>query len=75
MIRYSRNKIDFITELRTSVNEYFKKNKLDPFGNKHIIVKTAFMGLLYFTPWLLMITGVFTSGWLVLACWLFMGFG
>ena len=66
MIRYSKNKIDFISELRTSVNDYFKTNNIEPFGNKSILVKTVFMAMLYFVPLVLMFSGVFTSVWLVL---------
>lgn len=75
MIRYSKNKIDFLTELRTSVNDYFKNNNIEPYGNKKILVKSVFMGLVYFGPLILMISGVFTSVWAVLACWLIMGLG
>ncbi|MCG6186552.1 fatty acid desaturase family protein [Maribellus maritimus] len=75
MIRYSKNKIDFLTELRTSVNEYFKTNNIEPYGNKAIIFKTAVMALLYFAPLILIISGVFTSVLPVLACWVVMGFG
>jgi len=75
MIRYSKNKIDFLTELRTSVNDYFKNNNMEPYGNSRIIVKTIFMGMLYFAPLILMISGVFTTVLPVLACWIVMGFG
>lgn len=75
MIRYSKNKIDFLTELRTSVNDYFKTNNIEPYGDNRLVVKTVFMGLLYLVPLVLMISGVFTSVWAVLACWMLMGLG
>jgi linoleoyl-CoA desaturase len=75
MIRYSKNKIDFLTELRTSVNDYFKNNNIEPYGDTRIIVKSVFMGILYLAPLVLMISGVFTSVWAVLACWMLMGLG
>jgi len=75
MIRYSKNKIDFLMELRTSVNDYFENNNIEPYGNKKIIVKSVFMGIVYLAPLILMISGVFTSVWAVLACWLVMGLG
>ena len=75
MIRYSKNKIDFLMELRTSVNDYFETNNIEPYGNKKIIVKSVFMGIVYLAPLILMISGVFTSVWAVLACWLVMGLG
>lgn len=75
MIKYSKNKIDFLTELRTSVNEYFKNNNTEPYGNRQIVVKTIFMLLLYMLPLILMMSGVFTSVLAVLAGWIIMGFG
>lgn len=75
MIRYSKNKIDFISELRSAVNEYFKNNNLEPYGNNRILVKTFVMALLYFVPLILMISGVISSVGLVLALWVLMGLG
>ena len=75
MIRYSKNKIDFLTELRISVNDYFKNNNIEPYGNTQIMIKTVFMALLYFVPLILMISGIFSSVPVVLACWILMGFG
>lgn len=62
-------------ELRTSVNDYFKNNNIEPYGNNRIIVKTIFMSLLYFAPLILMVSGIFTSVPAVLASWIVMGFG
>ena len=75
MIRYSKKKIDFLTDLRTSVNDYFKNNNIEPYGNKRIIIKSVIMGVLYLGPLVLMMTGIFSSVWAVLACWGLMGFG
>lgn len=75
MIRYSKEKIDFLTGLRASVDAYFKNNNIEPYGNSRIMVKTVFMGILYLAPWVLMLSGVFTSVWAVMACWVLMGFG
>jgi linoleoyl-CoA desaturase len=38
-------------------------------------LKTAFMLLLYFVPWALMVIGVVSSSWLVLLMWILMSFG
>lgn len=75
MIRYSKNKIDFLTELRTSVNDYFKNNNIEPYGDNRIMVKTIFMGLLYLVPLALMVSGIITSVWVVLVLWVLMGLG
>ena len=75
MIRYSTHKIDFLTELRSEVDAYFKNKNLEPYGNRTILIKTVFMAFLYFAPLVLMISGVFDSVLPVLACWIVMGFG
>lgn len=74
-IKYSRQNLDFTTELRNSVNEYFSKNKIKPHGNIKIYLKTIFMTLLFFAPFILMISGVINSVVLVLVFWILMGFG
>lgn len=74
-MRYSTQKLDFTTELRNSVNEYFSKNNIQPYGNQKIYVKTILMTTLYLAPFILMILGVITSVLLLLACWIAMGFG
>lgn len=74
-IRYSKYKLDFTTELRNSVNEYFKKNNIQQYGNQKIYLKTIFMTILYFTPFILMITGLVSSVIFVLICWFIMGLG
>jgi linoleoyl-CoA desaturase len=74
-ISYSKYKLDFTTELRNSVNEYFNKNNIQQHGNQQIYLKTIFMTLLYLTPFILMIAGFVSSGLLVLLCWFIMGLG
>ena len=74
-IKYSRQNLDFTTELRNSVNEYFSKNNIQPHGSKKIYLKTSFMTLLFFAPFILMISGVINSVVLVLAFWIIMGLG
>lgn len=74
-IRYSRNKLDFTTDLRNSVNEYFSKNNIQPYGNRKIYLKTLFMTLLYLAPFVIMISGLVSSVIPVLACWILMGLG
>jgi linoleoyl-CoA desaturase len=74
-IKYSRKQLDFSTDLRNSVNEYFSKNNIQPYGNGMIYIKTIFMTLLYLIPYILMVSGFITSVPLVLASWVVMGFG
>lgn len=74
-IKYSRQRLDFTTDLRNSVNEYFKKNNIQPYGNQKIYLKTIFMILLYLVPFILMISGLITSVTLILVSWFIMGLG
>lgn len=74
-IIYSRERLDFTTELRNSVNEYFSKNNIQPYGNRKIYVKTIFMALLYLAPFILMISGMIPFVVPVLVCWFIMGLG
>ena len=74
-MRYSKQKLDFTTDLRNSVNEYFNKNNIQPHGNWKIYVKTIFMAFLYLAPFILMISGFASSIALALMCWILMGLG
>jgi linoleoyl-CoA desaturase len=74
-IKYSKYNLDFTTELRNSVNEYFKENNIQQYGNLQIYLKTSIMTILYFTPFILMITGLVSSVIMVLLCWFIMGLG
>ena len=66
---------DFITELRKSIEEYFKKNNKTRFGNANMVFKSIFMLLLYFVPYGFAISGVITNNWLYWLLWLCMGVG
>ncbi|WP_066755763.1 fatty acid desaturase family protein [Crocinitomix algicola] len=66
---------DFNSTLKRRVRAYFKENNISKYANTNMKIKTAFMTLLYFTPYVLMMTGVITNIWLIAMCWAFMGFG
>ena len=74
-IKYSKQKLDFTTDLRNLVNEYFSKSNLEFYGNRKIYLKTIFMALLYLAPFILMISGLISSVVLIMACWFIMGLG
>jgi linoleoyl-CoA desaturase len=74
-IIFSKEKLDFSTDIRNSVNQYFSNNNIQPYGNYKIYLKTIFMVLLYFIPYILMITGLAPTVMLVLLCWALMGLG
>lgn len=69
------SKQDFPKKLRERVNLYFEDNNITKKANLSMKLKTVLMLLLYFVPYGLMIAGVITSAWGVLALWGIMGFG
>lgn len=66
---------DFIKALRKNVSDYFKDNNISQHGDWRMIIKTIFMVLLYFVPFILMLTGVVSGVWPVMLMWLLMGLG
>ena len=66
---------EFYKELSKRVNLHFKENSISKHANNNMKVKTAFMLFLYFTPLVLMVTGVVAGTWPVLLMWAIMGFG
>ena len=66
---------EFITELRKSVDEYFKKNNKTRFGNTNMVFKSIFMLLLYFIPYGVVVSGVVTNHWIYWLLWVCMGVG
>ena len=66
---------DFSKALKTRVNEYFKQNKIDRFGNFNMFFKSMVMLSSYFIPFGLIVSGTITNTWAVIGLWSFMGFG
>ncbi|MDA7804162.1 acyl-CoA desaturase [Crocinitomix sp.] len=66
---------DFNSTLKKRVRAYFKDNNISKYANANMKIKTVFMTLLYFTPYILMLTGVITNIWLIALSWAIMGFG
>jgi len=66
---------EFFKEVRSNVNKYFKDNNISRYANAAMVFKTVFMIGLYFGPLVLMLTGVVSSLWPVMAMWVLMGFG
>ncbi len=71
----AQDRPEFFKELRKRVNAHFKENNISRHANLEMKFKTAFMITLYFTPMILMITGVVTSLWGVIGMWTLMGIG
>ena len=71
----TRNRPEFVKELRMRVNSYFKENGITKYANTEMKIKTIVMISLYFVPFILMLTGI-VSGFLpVFLMWLLMSFG
>lgn len=76
-LRFSHEKEqrDFVTELRRRVDNYFESNNKSKFGNIHVMWKVIFMLSVYFTPLILVITGVITNFWICMLMYVIMGLG
>jgi linoleoyl-CoA desaturase len=58
------------------VNAYFRENDISPYANSTMWVKTVVMLLLYFVPYVLMVTGLGAGRpWIFFGCWFAMGWG
>jgi linoleoyl-CoA desaturase len=71
----TKEKKEFVIELREKVADYFKVNNLSEQGNFGLLFKTIFMLSIYFTPYTLMLTGIVSSFVGVFSCWILMGLG
>lgn len=66
---------DFNSTLNKRVRGYFKENNISKYANANMKIKTIFMIVLYFTPYILMVAGFVTNPWLIALCWAIMGLG
>ena len=74
-LRFAKDRQDFFVTLNKRVSEYFKTRGLSRHANTEMILKTIFMFTLYLTPFVLMLTGVVTGTWPMLAMCVLMGTG
>jgi linoleoyl-CoA desaturase len=74
-ITFATTRRDFVTTLNKRVSEYFKANDLSRQGNSEMIIKTAFMFLTYFVPYILIVTGLVTSAFPLLLAVVVMSLG
>jgi len=66
---------EFITDLRKSVDEYFRKNNTTRFGNTNMVIKTIFMFSLYYVPYAIAVSGILTNPLIYWLMWVVMGVG
>jgi linoleoyl-CoA desaturase len=74
-ITFGSSRRDFVVELNKRVNDYFRSNKIERHCNAEMIVKTVVMFLLYFVPYVLIITNTVTSTASLLGLAFIMGIG
>jgi linoleoyl-CoA desaturase len=75
-VKFPKNTgIDFGQTLKARVAEYFKENNISTYANSYMVIKSIFMGLLYFVPFTLIMLNVFSNPWVVYSLWIVMGLG
>lgn len=74
IIKFERDRSQFMATLRKNVNDYFKEKGITPRGNWKIAVKSAVMLSLYIAPFVLMLT-VPMYGWMIFPLSVIMGIG
>jgi len=74
-LSFAGTKREFSSTLNKRVNDYFAKNGVNKYANSEMIVKTIFMFSLYFIPYGLILGGVITGTWALLASVVIMGLG
>jgi linoleoyl-CoA desaturase len=77
IVRFApRGKDSFHETVISRVNAYFKQNTISPYANANMWIKTSVMLLLYFVPYVLMVTGLGKDqGLLFFSFWLLMAVG
>src|SRR5690554_6930471 len=66
---------EFFSTLRKRVNDHFASNNIPKHGDHKIVIKTIVMFLLYFGPYIFIVTGLVTNPFLFIGLWLIMGLG
>lgn len=77
IVRFApKGKDSFYDAVVSKVTAYFETNRILPYANTEMWVKTAVMLLLYFVPYILMVTGTGAGSlWLFWGFWFLMGIG
>ncbi|NJM25251.1 MAG: acyl-CoA desaturase [Bacteroidia bacterium] len=74
-IKFAPPRSDFFSTLTQRVNTHFKTENVSRHANNHMRFKTIFMFCLYFTPYVIMVSGYVLNPWLMLGLSLLMGCG
>jgi linoleoyl-CoA desaturase len=60
-LKFATTRRDFVATLNKRVNEYFKSNNVAKHGNSEMVIKTIAMFLMFFVPYLLVVTSTVTG--------------
>lgn len=72
----SKGENSFFDVIQRKVSEYFSSRKITPYANPTMWVKTIVMLLIYFVPYVAMVTGLAAgNSWLFYGLWVLMGIG
>ena len=75
-VKFSKpKKAEFSQTVKKRVREYFKQNNISRYADYRMVIKTIAMLSLYFVPYLIAMSGVFTSPWAYFGLYLMMGIG
>lgn len=71
----TKDETKFYQTLRSRVDGYFKENNISKFGGTKMIIKTFFMLSIYFVPFALILSGLFSNMWILTGLVVIMGVG
>ena len=77
IVRFApRGKDSFYEHVIGMVDNYFKTNNISPYADKTMWLKTVVMLLLYFAPYVMIVSGIAAANiWLFYGLWVVMAFG
>jgi linoleoyl-CoA desaturase len=77
IVRFASKGIDsFYDAVTARVKAYLATHHISPYANSEMWVKTAAMLILYFMPYILIVTGIASASvWLFFGLWFLMGWG
>ncbi|MBL0740475.1 fatty acid desaturase family protein [Chryseolinea lacunae] len=74
-ITFANTNRDFSVTLNKRVNEYFKNHKISRHANLEMVIKTICMFAAYIGPYVLIVTNVVSTSWMLLPALLVMSLG
>ncbi|MGB0886818.1 MAG: fatty acid desaturase family protein [Vicingaceae bacterium] len=71
----TKDRPEFVKELRKRVNGYFKENNKSKYANTNMVLKTIFMLSLYLIPYFVIVFNLTQNALLIWLMWTLMGLG